>query len=577
MEWILVVILLIIIVSLPLSLLSGNKEESFKGYSKAEDKCERASEGNSIKRLKENISNLEDAYQQASPYFSSKQKDIHAHNMNMHRENLRLLEEEKWQRKADKYLQDFADCYEIIRSHELEDFRDVELLLKYEKKCIDSWQKYFAIDLTEYESTLYPKRYLKEYMGDDYDPCMESKQALEKKLSEYIDHMRPEYKRKRKLYKILVDYVREVGSIKRADLFKTVFDGYTADEIKCCYRELIKKNRLVEIRLGNPYFVSLSDREAEKKSASKKKSAITVNSTQESEKHEWVDSEPKSARQNAMKKELNPKAVELWSKWSPELLNDEYAKRRIKSAQSNKLTPVKLDENDLYAYFQGAHGKYETFLDFCPCVDFVRSKRPCKHIFRLAMELGLLEVSFQSDEAAIPTEKSNIVSLQETVDKIELLSVSAQRALRDIANATKHTPCTIVDKDQIFEELLSSGFIECSKINARTFHYTTKEDLMLLLDKLNLYYDPNWRKNKLQEYCTRNYQKEMSCYFTEQTSVFIPTRYSKTKLYNYLNRKYADDLISDGKTLKRVPYLETDLPEDDVTDQLIARGYYQRK
>lgn len=572
MEEILGCFILVVIIMFPLILRLSREEESFKNYSKADDKCERASEGNSIKRLKENISNLEDAYQQASPYFSSKQKDAHMHNMNEYRENLRLLEEEKWQRKADKYLQDFEDCYDIIRSRELEDFRDVELLLKYEKKCIDSWQKYFAIDLTEYESTLYPKHYLKEYMGDDYDPCMESKQALEKKLSEYIGHMRPEYKRKRKLYKILVDYVSEVGSIKRSDLFKTVFDGYTSDEIKCCYRELIKKNRLVEIKLGNPYFVSLSDREA-----AKKKNVTTTSNTRESEKQECVDGEPESACQHDMKKELNPKAVELWSKWSPELLSDAYAQRRIKSAQSNKLTPVKLDKTDLYAYFQGAHGKYETFLDSCPCVDFVRSKRPCKHIFRLAMELGLLEVSFQSDEAAIPTEKSDIVSLQETIDKIELLSVGAQRLLRYIANATKNTPCTLVDKNQIFEELLSSGFIECSKINARTFRYTTKGDLMLLLDKLNLYYDPKWRKNKLQEYCTRNYQKEMSCYFTEQTSVFIPTRYSKTKMYNYLNRKYGDDLISDGKSFKRVPYLETDLPEDDVTDQLIARGYYQRK
>lgn len=349
MEEILGCFLLAVIIMFPLILRLSREEESFKNYSKADDKCERASEGNSIKRLKENISNLENAYQQASPYFSSKQKDAHMRNMNEYRENLRLLEEEKWQRKADKYLQDFAECYEIIRSRELEDFRDVELLLKYEKKCIDSWQKYFAIDLTEYESTLYPKRYLKEFMDDDYDPCMESKQALEKKLSEYIGHMRPEYKRKTKLYKILVDYVREVGSIKRAALLKTVFDGYTQDELKCCYRELIKKNRLVEIKLGNLYFVYLSDKEAAKNSASKNKT--TASSAQKSKKQKCADDMSDKVCPDTMKKDLIPILDSF--RTAKEIYN--YLKE-YNAANNNVLDPLFMKKVEDYVLIERLYG-----------------------------------------------------------------------------------------------------------------------------------------------------------------------------------------------------------------------------
>ena len=36
---------------------------------------------------------------------------------------------------------------------------------------------------------------------------------------------------------------------------------FTAAEVKCCYRGLIAQNRLYEYKMGNRWFVSLSDRE----------------------------------------------------------------------------------------------------------------------------------------------------------------------------------------------------------------------------------------------------------------------------------------------------------------------------
>ena len=74
---------------------------------------------------------------------------------------------------------------------------------------------------------------------------------------------------------------------------------------------------------------------------------------------------------------MNEKALKKWkSTWDSSIHESDFAAKRIKSAKSAKLTPVKIDPTDCYGYFQGTHGRYETFLDYCPCGDFHRSKLP---------------------------------------------------------------------------------------------------------------------------------------------------------------------------------------------------------
>ena len=62
---------------------------------------------------------------------------------------------------------------------------------------------------------------------------------------------------------------------------------------------------------------------------------------------------------------------------------------RIVRARSASTTPDRVDKASQTASFKG--GKYSVTLNSCSCVDFSRNKRPCKHIYRLAIELGFLE------------------------------------------------------------------------------------------------------------------------------------------------------------------------------------------
>ena len=240
------------------------RKQALKEYFKTDNKVGRALDSNSRKHVKETLKEFEAAYQNSQDYLGYAGKSLHMTDKEDLQAHLKELEEEAWLKKAGKHSDAFAYNYEIVTCADLDNFKDVELIMKAKKKCLDEWQKYFAVDLSEYETTIYPKRYLRENMGEMYDPCMESRETLEKKLSECIQAARPEYRRKMRLYEDIVEYVSRHPDIPRSDLFRVKFSGATAEEVKHCYKELIKKNRLFEMKMGNRFFVSLSDKEKSK-------------------------------------------------------------------------------------------------------------------------------------------------------------------------------------------------------------------------------------------------------------------------------------------------------------------------
>lgn len=64
---------------------------------------------------------------------------------------------------------------------------------------------------------------------------------------------------------------------------------------------------------------------------------------------------------------------------------------RLSSALKKDLTPLRLDKETAAAIFGGSGGNlYETSLDSCSCPDFAIQgfAQPCKHMLRLAMEMG---------------------------------------------------------------------------------------------------------------------------------------------------------------------------------------------
>lgn len=66
--------------------------------------------------------------------------------------------------------------------------------------------------------------------------------------------------------------------------------------------------------------------------------------------------------------------------------------KRIASAKSPKTKPISVDHDAQTGIFAGSGKKpYETTLTSCTCRDYFVRRLPCKHIYRLMIELNLLE------------------------------------------------------------------------------------------------------------------------------------------------------------------------------------------
>jgi hypothetical protein len=80
----------------------------------------------------------------------------------------------------------------------------------------------------------------------------------------------------------------------------------------------------------------------------------------------------------------------LWSQWDACAGSDEQ-QARILRASSGELVIKEIDKKARYAVFV-SDKKCRTTLSRCSCRDFKRRGVPCEHMYRLAGELGLIEL-----------------------------------------------------------------------------------------------------------------------------------------------------------------------------------------
>lgn len=256
------------------------------------------------------------------------------------------------------------------------------------------------------------------------------------------------------------------------------------------------------------------------------------------------------------------KATEVWNNaWKKSVHKTEYARKRIKSAKSAKLTPIKIDTTDLYGYFESRNGQYETFLNYCPCGDFRRSKLPCKHIYRLAIELGLMNYKVDSDINAI---KHILIKLDDTIDIVEKLSENAQHALLDIA---KHAPGYKIVVTPVIMELFECGIVIDAKPDEHELKFGKKTEIAELLNMEKIPFDKKANKSVLEELCLKYIPEKTHEKFDRIYYVSIQKNFSAQNIHWYLLRKYEKDII----------YKDGILPNDHITAQLIKRGYYSQE
>lgn len=78
--------------------------------------------------------------------------------------------------------------------------------------------------------------------------------------------------------------------------------------------------------------------------------------------------------------------------WPEDIHTDFEQVKRIESGKKLKKKIISLDRAEQRIVIQGSASEpYEATLDECQCADFAIRQAPCKHIYCLAMELGLLD------------------------------------------------------------------------------------------------------------------------------------------------------------------------------------------
>ena len=81
-----------------------------------------------------------------------------------------------------------------------------------------------------------------------------------------------------------------------------------------------------------------------------------------------------------------------FGKWEPSIHDDFEQVKRMESAKKLKKDIVEIDREAKRIRIQGsAEEPYVSTLNECDCMDFVKRRLPCKHIYCLAFELGEME------------------------------------------------------------------------------------------------------------------------------------------------------------------------------------------
>lgn len=212
--------------------------------------------------------------------------------------------------------------------------------------------------------------------------------------------------------------------------------------------------------------------------------------------------------------------IPAFGKWSEAVHRTEKQKRAIEKAVRSETTPVSVDREEESGVFWGS-GKdlYQTTLSSCTCSEFVNFKVPCKHIYRLAMELGIIDREYKTGTSKGERLERQI-SLEDAISVLEGLSPDAfQRALEMLAvlKEERHNPHLVTEPDIIREFRACPLMVENPFPTEETLWLYERGELLDIAAKAGVEYSgrKNIAKEKLIRWMMeniRNLEKYLPAY-----------------------------------------------------------------
>lgn len=261
-----------------------------------------------------------------------------------------------------------------------------------------------------------------------------------------------------------------------------------------------------------------------------------------------------------------------WEIWDDIHENEEQIKRQ-KSATKSACTPLSIENG--VGVFRGKSGEYSTTLEKCPCMDFSRRRKPCKHMYRLSIELGY----FSADNVQSDTGSVLVPQEQHEAYLIHLVSILENYPLWQQL-AFKNVICALTFANQkeyfthafpLLVEMLNTDFLCFYRdFTAFSSHYR-KKDMISMISELNIPVPDTAKTQKAKiEWVMKRLDIYGDLMFPIDLFVTMPSGMGAVgrHFYKYLHRKFDDDASLAWEDC----YGNLNVPNDEATRVLKLFG-----
>lgn len=252
--------------------------------------------------------------------------------------------------------------------------------------------------------------------------------------------------------------------------------------------------------------------------------------------------------------------MNLWSKW-----NDchDYPLQvdRQDRAREAILTPLSISGQR--AQFQGEEDQYRTTLLICSCPDFKKRHKPCKHMYRLAMELDLFpRGNMQTDANAIRIPASQHSKI--TADLIALIDSYPTEQQSDLKmllyTLVSHKEPALTPVFPLVATLADTGCFQTERDFLFLFDHYPKRKLAQKIDALGIDFPTNLKTQTAKREHVREHITEYGeQLFPDEVKLTIPERYSSiaNTIYRHLlhtsDQAAADELMQQMDVPQAMP------------------------
>lgn len=183
-------------------------------------------------------------------------------------------------------------------------------------------------------------------------------------------------------------------------------------------------------------------------------------------------------------------------------VHDSQAQRNsFDRAKKAGCTPIELSKEDQYAKFSGDSGIHTTTLSECSCPDFSTKKLPCKHMYRLAMELGMIDAKFETDASKIkpplPTHSPK-QAMKIVVEVIEPDINCLECTYRLVEYGRKYGTCIWWDISEI-APLIDNGMVETELNPTAILKHKSRNEIFADLEKIGYSFPANVETKEARE------------------------------------------------------------------------------